>query len=89
MAKKTTPVMLDRMRKAKCASCGSSFRTFEADRTVCQNCDGTAGSSGSAKDGEIIRKANASAKSAPQSVNPRTGLPTETPATQEAPADAG
>lgn len=68
-----------RMRRSVCADCKKPFRTFEPDRRVCQNCDGSAPTNAEAvtKEGEAIRKANAAVKKAPQSVDPRTGLPTE------------
>lgn len=83
-----------RMRKAKCAECKQSFRTAEAGRKVCQNCDGSHDNSTEvAKEAELIRKANSTPKKAPQSVDPRTGLPPEpgkpTTPTASSPAKKG
>jgi predicted nucleic acid-binding Zn-ribbon protein len=90
MAKKKEPVMLDAMVRRRCTSCGTMFRTFEADRTVCQNCDGSHNPDAqSQKEAATVRKANTVPNKGPQSYDPRTNLPVETPAEPQDTPDAG
>lgn len=69
---------MHRMRKTRCSECKKYFRTAEADRTVCQNCDGSHDNSDALeKEAVNIKKANAVANKQPQSVDPRATLPPE------------
>ena len=65
-------------QKKKCTKCGSSFRTRDPKRTVCQNCDGGVDKTKQLKaEQEAITAAVAHTPKEPQSVDPRTGLPSE------------
>jgi hypothetical protein len=89
MAKKKTetPTLLPRMRAVKCTECGERFRTFEAGRTICQNCDGSHDNSAQAiREAALLKQANSQPKKAAQSVDPRTGLPVEEKKAADTPA---
>ncbi len=78
------------MRRYRCTKCTTTFYTAQSGVRECQNCSGDLPDTSmqAERDVKNIQLANSNPKGAPQSVDPRTGLPKVTTVDVAVPQDA-